>query len=274
MWHLSASNGVLSLFWRAWCFTFQRETTAGVILGQRGSHHPGNGPGQRCHTIRHPQGPQILSSEPAGSGSYTRKRHVRSRLSRRGVSLEGFDRRTGWASTGLQQQQQGPGTPGALRGLQIRRGKGGETRTVVVLSLSYEGLQTFSAVLSLPPDVWPLTDDGNLRCCQLRTSQTKRIPSKRRGAPLWPRQQPVLWLVVGSHHGERWLAGGENFKPIGDVVRAELGQASRIDSRHAGKQNNTYQNHNYLFCLGFVFRAIRSHIAKTFIYIKAIGTYQ
>lgn len=35
-------------------FTFQRETTAGVVLSQRGSHHPGYWPRQRSHTLHHP----------------------------------------------------------------------------------------------------------------------------------------------------------------------------------------------------------------------------
>lgn len=36
-----------------WCFTFQRKTTTGVVLSQRGSHHPGYWPRQRSHTLQH-----------------------------------------------------------------------------------------------------------------------------------------------------------------------------------------------------------------------------
>lgn len=50
---LSSSISIQKLQLSCWCFTFQRKTTSGVVLSQRGSHHPGYWPRQRSHTLHH-----------------------------------------------------------------------------------------------------------------------------------------------------------------------------------------------------------------------------
>lgn len=90
-----------------WCFTFQRETTAGVVLSQRGSHHPGYWPRQRSHTLHHFwDSLPLLSAEgtvfPAGFSL--------------GASSVDAHPPSGLAFPGLPQPRSGvPGQPGVRR---------------------------------------------------------------------------------------------------------------------------------------------------------------